>query len=112
MSSEIHTKDNRVNNKKIEIIKNTKIYNKKINNNNDKDDNKANNEKIRNSCGREKLLGQHPLCEQAIDSTPVSKNEREKEKLSRYSSRLYKKIFATHDIHVVHRGFPRTKDSA
>jgi len=33
-------------------------------------------------------------------------------KLSRYSSRLYKKIFATHDIHVVHRGFPRTKDSA
>ena len=61
---------------------------------------------------REKLLGQHPLCEQAIDSTPVSKNEREKERLSRYSSRLYKKIFATHDIHVVHCGFPRTKDSA
>ena len=54
MSSEIHTKDNRVNNKKIEIIKNTKIYNKKINNNNDKDDNKTNNEKIRNNCDREK----------------------------------------------------------
>ena len=58
---------------------------------------------------REKLLGQHPLCEQAIDSTPVSKNEREKERLSRYSSRLYKKIFATHDIHVVHRGFPELR---
>ena len=26
------------------------------------------------NCGREKLLGQHPLCEQAIDSTPVSKS--------------------------------------
>ena len=87
MSSEIYTKDNRVNNK---------VY----------------NEKIGINSGREKLLGQRPLCEQAIDSTPVSKNEREKEKLSRYSSRLYKKIFATHDIHVVHRGFPRTKDSA
>ena len=29
--------------------------------------------KIIDNCGREKLLGQHPLCEQAIDSTPSAK---------------------------------------
>ena len=87
MSSEIYTKENRVNNK---------VY----------------NEKIGINSGRQKLLARRPLCEQAIDRTHNRKNEREKEKLSRYSSRLYKKIFATHDIHVVHRGFPRTKDSA
>ena len=84
-----------------------KKYNKYNENNN-----KTNNKNNKDNSVREKLLGRRPLCEQAIDSTPVSKNEREKEKLSRYSSRLYKKIFATHDIHVVHRGFPRTKDSA
>lgn len=63
----------------------TKIYNKnnsKTNNKNNSknnNDNKVNDKKIVDNCGREKLLGQHPLCEQAIDSTPSAKT-REKKK--------------------------------
>ena len=61
--------DKKRNNENIIIILNLIIKN-----NDDKDYNK-----IGNICGREKLLGQHPLCEQAIDSTPSAKT-REKKK--------------------------------
>ena len=44
------------------------------NKNNNRDNDKVNNKKIKDNSGREKLLGQHPLCEQAIDNTPVSKS--------------------------------------
>ena len=44
------------------------------NKNNNRDNDKVNDKKIEDNCGREKLLGRRPLCEQAIDSTPVSKS--------------------------------------
>ena len=55
-------------------IKKYKIYNENNNKTNNKNNDNRDNDKIKDNSGREKLLGQHPLCEQAIDSTPVSKS--------------------------------------